>query len=151
MQEGARRFEWDRRNPKPGQIRDGRWLVGMGMAAATRGNPLLRSSANVRLDPDGTATVRMAMTDIGTGTYTILAQIAAETLGLPIEHVRVELGDTDFPQAAGSGGSWGAGSSGSAFRSPAARCGKAGTDRGHGSSDRTPPRASCPRTVQKAI
>jgi xanthine dehydrogenase YagR molybdenum-binding subunit len=115
MQEGARRFEWDRRNPKPGQIRDGRWLVGMGMAAATRGNPLLRSSANVRLDPDGTATVRMAMTDIGTGTYTILAQIAAETLGLPIEHVRVELGDTDFPQAAGSGGSWGAGSSGSAL------------------------------------
>jgi len=115
MQEGARRFEWDKRNPKPGQIRDGRWLVGMGMAAATRGNPLLRSSANVRLHPDGTATVRMAMTDIGTGTYTILSQIAAEMLGLPIEHVRVELGDTDFPQAAGSGGSWGAGSSGSAL------------------------------------
>lgn len=115
MQEGALRFGWDKRNPKPGQIRDGRWLVGMGMAAATRGNPLLRSKANVRLDPDGTATVRMAMTDIGTGTYTILAQIAAEMLGLPIEHVRVELGDTDFPQAAGSGGSWGAGSSGSAL------------------------------------
>ena len=115
MQEGARRFGWDKRNPKPGQIRDGRWLVGMGMAAATRGNPLLRSKANVRLDPDGTATVRMAMTDIGTGTYTILAQIAAEMLGLPTEHVRVELGDTDFPQAAGSGGSWGAGSSGSAL------------------------------------
>src|SRR6202008_1193946 len=101
-----------KRNPKPGQIRDGRWLVGMGMAAATRGNPLLHSSANVRLDPDGIATVRMAMTDIGTGTYTILAQIAAEMLGLSIEHVRVELGDTSFPQAAGSGGSWGAGSSG---------------------------------------
>jgi xanthine dehydrogenase YagR molybdenum-binding subunit len=115
MQEGALRFGWDKRNPKPGQIRDGQWLVGMGMAAATRGNPLLRSKANVRLDPDGTATVRMAMTDIGTGTYTILAQIAAEMLGLPIEHVRVELGDTEFPQAAGSGGSWGAGSSGSAL------------------------------------
>jgi CO/xanthine dehydrogenase Mo-binding subunit len=52
-------------------------------------------------DPDGNATVRMAMTDIGTGTYTILAQIAAEMLGLPTERVRVELGDTDFPQAAG--------------------------------------------------
>jgi xanthine dehydrogenase YagR molybdenum-binding subunit len=115
MQEGARRFGWDRRNPKPGQVRDGRWLVGVGMAAATRGNPLLLSKANVRLDPDGTATVRMAMTDIGTGTYTILAQIAAEMLGLPIERVRVELGDTNFPQAAGSGGSWGAGSSGSAL------------------------------------
>ena len=115
MQEGARRFGWDKRNSKPGQVRDGRWLVGMGMAAATRGNPLRLSKANVRLDPDGNATVRMAMTDIGTGTYTILAQIAAEMLGLPIERVRVELGDTDFPEAAGSGGSFGAGSSGSAL------------------------------------
>jgi xanthine dehydrogenase YagR molybdenum-binding subunit len=115
MQEGARRFGWDKRNPKPGQIRDGSWLVGMGMAAATRGNPLRLSKANVRLDPDGLATVRMAMTDIGTGTYTILAQIAAEMLGLPMERVRVELGDTSFPEASGSGGSFGASSSGSAL------------------------------------
>ena len=115
LQEGARRFGWDKRNAKPGQVRDGRWLVGMGMAAATRGNPLQLSKANVRLGPDGIATVKMAMTDIGTGTYTILAQIAAEMLGLPMEQVRVELGDTSFPQAAGSGGSWGAGSSGSAL------------------------------------
>src|SRR3954465_3904512 len=115
MQEGARRFGWDKRSGKPGQIRDGRWLVGMGMAAATRGNPLRLSKANVRLDPDGYATVRMAMTDIGTGTYTILAQIAAEMLGLPIERVRIKLGDTSFPEAAGSGGSFGAASSGSAL------------------------------------
>jgi xanthine dehydrogenase YagR molybdenum-binding subunit len=115
MQEGGRRFGWEKRNAKPGQIRDGRWLVGMGMAAATRGNPLRFSRANVRLYPNGDARVRMAMTDIGTGTYTILAQIAAEMLGLPTERIRVELGDTDFPQAAGSGGSWGAGSSGSAL------------------------------------
>jgi xanthine dehydrogenase YagR molybdenum-binding subunit len=115
MQEGARRFGWDKRNPKPGQVRDGRWLVGMGMSAATRGNPLRLSKANVRLGPDGIATVRMAMTDIGTGTYTILTQIAAEMLGLPMERVRVELGDTSFPEAAGSGGSYGAGSSGSAL------------------------------------
>jgi xanthine dehydrogenase YagR molybdenum-binding subunit len=115
MQEGARRFGWDKRNPKPGQVRDGRWLVGIGMAAATRGNPLRPSKATVRLDPDGTATARMAMTDIGTGTYTILAQIAAEMLGLPIERVRIELGDTSFPEAAGSGGSFGAGSAGSAL------------------------------------
>src|SRR3984893_9860620 len=115
MQEGARRFAWDKRNVKPGQVRDGRWLVGMGMAAATRGNPLQLSKANVRLNPDGTATVRMAMTDIGTGTYTIPAQIPAEMLGLPTERIRVELGDTSFPEAAGSGGSWGAGSSGSAL------------------------------------
>jgi xanthine dehydrogenase YagR molybdenum-binding subunit len=115
MQEGARRFGWDKRNPKPGQVRDGRWLVGTGMAAATRGNPLRLSKANVRLAPDGTATVKMAMTDIGTGTYTILTQIAAEMLGLPTEQVRVELGDTSFPEASGSGGSFGAGSSGSAL------------------------------------
>jgi xanthine dehydrogenase YagR molybdenum-binding subunit len=115
LQEGARRFGWDRRNPKPSQVRDGRWLVGMGMAAATRGNPLLLSKANVRLGPDGFATVRMAMTDIGTGTYTILTQIAAEMLGLPPDRIRMELGDTSFPQAAGSGGSWGAASSGSAL------------------------------------
>jgi xanthine dehydrogenase YagR molybdenum-binding subunit len=115
MQEGARRFGWDKRNSTPGQVRDGRWLVGMGMSAATRGNPLRFSKANVRLDPDGIATVRMAMTDIGTGTYTILAQIAAEMLGLPIERVRVDLGDTIFPEAAGSGGSYGAASSGSAL------------------------------------
>ena len=115
MQEGARRFGWDARNAKPGEVRDGRWLVGTGMAAATRGNPLRLSKANVRLDPDGYATVRMAMTDIGTGTYTILAQIAAEMLGLPTERIRVELGDTSFPEAAGSGGSFGAGSSGSAL------------------------------------
>jgi xanthine dehydrogenase YagR molybdenum-binding subunit len=115
MHEGARRFGWDRRSPKPSQVSDGRWLVGMGMSAATRGNPLRLSKATVRLDPDGNATVRMAMTDIGTGTYTILAQIAAEMLGLPMKRVRIELGDTSFPEAAGSGGSFGAGSSGSAL------------------------------------
>ena len=115
LQEGARRFSWDRRNPKPGQSRDGRWLVGMGVAAATRGNTLQLSKANVRLGPGGLAVVRMAMTDIGTGTYTILTQIAAEMLGLPPERIRVELGDTNFPQAAGSGGSYGAASSGSAL------------------------------------
>ena len=115
LKEGARRFGWDRRNPKPGQSRDGRWLVGMGVAAATRDNPLQLSRANVRLGPDGFAVVRMAMTDIGTGTYTILTQIAAEMLGLPAERIRVELGDTNFPYASGSGGSFGAASSGSAL------------------------------------
>lgn len=115
MQDGARRFGWDKRNSIPGQVKDGHWLVGMGMSAGTRGNPLRFSRANVRLDADGVATVKMAMTDIGTGTYTILAQIAAEMLGLPIERVRVDLGDTIFPEAAGSGGSFGAASSGSAL------------------------------------
>jgi xanthine dehydrogenase YagR molybdenum-binding subunit len=114
-QQGAQRFGWSSRNPRPGQVQDGRWLVGMGVAAATRGNPLQLSKANVRLNPDGVATVRMAMTDIGTGTYTILTQIAADMLGLPPDRIRIDLGDTAFPQAAGSGGSFGAASSGSAL------------------------------------
>jgi xanthine dehydrogenase YagR molybdenum-binding subunit len=115
LQQGAQHFGWASRNPRAGQVQDGRWLVGMGVAAATRGNGLQRSTATVRLDPEGVATVRMAMTDIGTGTYTILTQIAAEMLGLPPSLVRVEIGDTAFPAAAGSGGSIGAASSGSAL------------------------------------
>ncbi len=114
MTEGAQRFGWDRRNPKPGQVRDGRWLVGMGMAAAIRGNFLLPAKAGVRIDADGTITLRQGMTDIGTGTYTILAQITAETLGVPLEQVKVELGDSDFPPAPGSGGQFGAATAGSA-------------------------------------
>jgi xanthine dehydrogenase YagR molybdenum-binding subunit len=115
MREGASRFGWSRRNPTPGQVRDGRWLVGMGMAAATRGNPLRPSSASVALGPDGVLTCKMAMTDIGTGTYTILTQVAAEMTGLPLDKVVVLLGDTDFPKASGSGGSFGANSAGSAL------------------------------------
>ncbi|MBU2136305.1 MAG: xanthine dehydrogenase family protein molybdopterin-binding subunit, partial [Alphaproteobacteria bacterium] len=114
MAEGAQRFGWDRRNPKPGQVRDGRWLVGLGMAAAIRGNFLLPAKAGVRIDADGTITLRQGMTDIGTGTYTILAQITAETLGVPLAQVKVELGDSDFPPAPGSGGQFGAATAGSA-------------------------------------
>ena len=114
MREGARRFGWARRNPKPGQVRDGRWLVGMGMAAATRGVMFEPAKCRLTLNPDGTATARLAMTDPGTGTYTILTQIAAEMLGLPMEKVTVLMGDTNFPETTGSGGSWGAQSSGSA-------------------------------------
>lgn len=115
LQEGARRFGWEKRQARPGQMLDGRWLVGLGVAAATRGNPLQPSKATVRLDPDGMVTARMAMTDIGTGSYTFLTQIAAEMLGVPPATVRMELGDTAFPMASGSGGSFGAASSGSAL------------------------------------
>ncbi|WP_419757559.1 molybdopterin cofactor-binding domain-containing protein [Acidisoma sp.] len=112
---GAERFGWSARNVRPGQKREGQWLIGMGMAAAIRGNVLQPSKASVHLGPDGVAVVKMAMTDIGTGTYTILTQIAAEMLGLPPGQVRIDLGDTAYPQAAGSGGSFGATSSGSAL------------------------------------
>lgn len=114
MREGAQRFGWDRRDPKPGQTRDGRWLVGMGMAAAIRADYLLPAKAGAHVGADGVVTLRQGMTDIGTGTYTILAQITAETLGVPLDKVRVELGDSDLPPAPGSGGQFGASTAGSA-------------------------------------
>lgn len=113
LEEGAERFGWKER-AGPGARRDGDWLIGMGVASAVRGNMLMESSAKVEIHPDGTVTVSSAMTDIGTGSYTILAQIASEILGIPVDRITMSLGDTNDPPAAGSGGSWGAGSSGSA-------------------------------------
>ncbi|WP_309242872.1 xanthine dehydrogenase family protein molybdopterin-binding subunit [Lichenibacterium dinghuense] len=115
LRKGAEMFGWNKRNAVPASVRDGNWMVGMGVAAASRGNPLQPAKAWVRIGPDGVATTRAAMTDIGTGTYTILTQIAAELLGLPPDMVRTELGDTEFPMSSGSGGSFGAGSAGSAL------------------------------------
>ena len=113
MKDGAAKFGWDQRNPKPGQVWDGRWLVGLGMAAAIRGNFLLPAKASMKANPDGTIRLQQGMTDIGTGSYTILAQIAAETMGVPIEKVTVEIGDSGFSPAPGSGGQFGAASAGS--------------------------------------
>ncbi len=111
LREGARRFGWEKR-AAPGARREGDWLIGMGVAAAIRVNMLAEAKARIVLGPDGTALVETDMTDIGTGTYAILTQIAAEMLGLPPSAVRVVLGDTDLPEGPGSGGSWGASSSG---------------------------------------
>ena len=86
----------------------------MGVASAIRGDLLKHASARARLESDGRLTVELAMTDIGTGTYTILTQIAAETMDLPVDRVTVRLGDTNFPPTDGSGGSWGAATSGAA-------------------------------------
>lgn len=104
---GAERFGWSNRNPRPGQMRDGRWLVGMGVAAAFRNNLVTKSAARVRLDRNGVVTVETDMTDIGTGSYTIIAQTAAEMLGVPLERVVVRLGDSTYPVSCGSGGQWG--------------------------------------------
>lgn len=112
--EGARRFGWDQRPTTPASRREGRWLIGYGMSASIRNVFMAPAQARAKLAPDGRLTVQTAMTDIGTGTYTILTQIAAEAIGLPIDRVLVEIGDSDLPPAPGSGGSWGAGSSGSA-------------------------------------
>ncbi len=105
---GAERFGWNRRQPRPAQMRDGHWLVGYGVASAFRNNLLTKSAARVRLDGRGIVTVETDMTDIGTGTYTIIAQTAAETMGVPLEKVEVRLGDSSFPVSCGSGGQWGA-------------------------------------------
>jgi xanthine dehydrogenase YagR molybdenum-binding subunit len=114
MKEGAQRFGWDQRRSQPGQVREGRWRVGLGMSAASRGNSLRESKCQVTLRPDGTLQARMSMTDIGTGSYTVFSQIAAEMLGLPLERIDMQLGDSDFPPSSGSGGSFGAASAGSA-------------------------------------
>lgn len=111
FQTGAERFAWDKRNSMPRQARDGRWLIGMGVASAYRDNVVMKSAARVRLDKRGHITVETDMTDIGTGSYTIIAQTAAEMMGLPLEKVTVRLGDSSFPVSSGSGGQWGGNSS----------------------------------------
>jgi xanthine dehydrogenase YagR molybdenum-binding subunit len=83
----------------------------MGVAAAFRNNINQTSGARVRLERDGSVTVETDMTDIGTGSYTIIAQTAAEMMGLPLDKIHVRLGDSRFPVSAGSGGQWGANSS----------------------------------------
>ncbi len=111
LREGARRFGWNRREAVPGHVRDGRWLVGMGMATAFRNNMNLPSAARVRLERGGDVVVETDMTDIGTGSYTIIAQTAAEMMGVPLDRVVVRLGDSAFPVSSGSGGQFGANSS----------------------------------------
>ena len=108
LQTGAEKFGWNKRNPQPGSRREGRWLIGMGVGAAIRNNLLLKSGARVRLERDGKITVETDMTDIGTGSYTIIAQTAAEMMGVPLEDVVVRLGDSNFPVSSGSGGQFGA-------------------------------------------
>ncbi|WP_242209246.1 MULTISPECIES: aldehyde oxidoreductase molybdenum-binding subunit PaoC [unclassified Pseudomonas] len=108
LQTGADKFGWSQRNAQPGTRREGRWLIGMGVAAAIRNNLLVKSGARVRLERDGKVTVETDMTDIGTGSYTIIAQTAAEMMGVGLKDVTVHLGDSSFPVSAGSGGQFGA-------------------------------------------
>ncbi|MCK5934283.1 MAG: xanthine dehydrogenase family protein molybdopterin-binding subunit [Fulvimarina manganoxydans] len=115
LKRGAAAFGWDDGSPRiPRQRREGEWWVGTGMASAARVHNVMEASARVTLKADGSALVETDMTDIGTGTYTILAQIAGEMLGIPIDKVLVDLGDTAHPRGSGSGGSFGASSVGSA-------------------------------------
>jgi xanthine dehydrogenase YagR molybdenum-binding subunit len=110
LREGAERFGWTERPAKPTSQRPSRRLVGYGMASAIRGAPISKAGARVSLRRDGTLLVETDMTDIGTGSYTIVAQTAAEMLGLPLDCVTARLGDSTFPETPGSGGQQGAAS-----------------------------------------
>ncbi|WP_120009859.1 xanthine dehydrogenase family protein molybdopterin-binding subunit [Teichococcus vastitatis] len=114
MREGAARFGWSARAARPGSRREGDELIGIGMAAAIRMHFQGATRAAVHMGRDGRVVVRSDMTDIGTGTYTILAQVAADALGVPLARVTVELARSDLPPSPGSGGSWGASNSSNA-------------------------------------
>ena len=116
---GAERFGWSRRTPEPRSMRDGRLLVGWGMATGVWGAFQMPATARITFRADGTARVTSATSDIGPGTYTVMTMIAAEYLGLTPEQVRFELGDTRFPRAPAQGGSWTTSSVGSAVHGAA--------------------------------
>ena len=102
---GAEKFGWARRKMQPRQVRNGRYLVGMGMATATYPGFRSKASARVQMMADGTVKVICATQDLGTGTYTICAQTAADTLGVPLEKIAVEIGDSNLPPGPNSVGS----------------------------------------------
>ncbi|MBZ2163721.1 xanthine dehydrogenase family protein molybdopterin-binding subunit [Alteromonas stellipolaris] len=110
LQEGAKKFGWQHKPaPKKGKV------IGHGVASAMRMNVLVPSAASISIDSAGSLTVRSDMTDIGTGSYTILAQIAAGAFHTQVDNVDVQLGDSSLPTSCGSGGSFGAASTGSAL------------------------------------
>ncbi|MCD0451137.1 xanthine dehydrogenase family protein molybdopterin-binding subunit [Actinocorallia sp. API 0066] len=114
---GAELFGWSRRTPEPGSMRDGHWRVGYGLAGASYPPYQVPCQARASLQHDGSAFVRSAATDIGTGTYTVMTQLAAELLGLDVARVRFDLGDTDMPYSPQAGGSGLTGALGNAVRS----------------------------------
>jgi xanthine dehydrogenase YagR molybdenum-binding subunit len=113
---GAAAFRWGKRAKQPRSTRDGKWLVGQGMAGCTYPARQLPASAIAKMRPDGTVLVQAGTQDIGTGTYTIMTQIAADSIGVPFESVMFELGDTAYPETPLSAGSFTAASTGSAVK-----------------------------------
>ena len=107
LREGARRFGWQPRDPQPRTRRDGPWLIGTGVAASTFPAFQSPSTARVHVDRAGRYSVHIAASDIGTGAWTVLTQIAAEALEAPLERVQLEIGDSALPQATAAGGSSG--------------------------------------------
>jgi xanthine dehydrogenase YagR molybdenum-binding subunit len=102
---GAERFGWSNRDPEIGSMRDGHWKIGYGLAAISWSWWQVRCQARATITRDGHADVRSAASDPGTGTRTVMRQLAAERLGLPLDDVRFELGDSDMPWSPASGGS----------------------------------------------
>ena len=113
---GAERFGWSRRNPEPRSMREGRELIGWGMATGVWEAQMMKTSARATLTPDNKLEVACATADIGTGTYTILTQIGADAFGLPMEAVTTQLGDSSLPTSPVQGGSWTAASAGTAVQ-----------------------------------
>ncbi|WP_223648869.1 xanthine dehydrogenase family protein molybdopterin-binding subunit [Hymenobacter psoromatis] len=122
--EGAARFGWDQRTPEPRSMRDGDLLVGWGMATGCWDASMQKAAAKAILKADGTLTVNSATNDQGAGTYVIMTQMAAQTLGLPMEQVKFNLGDTEYPTAPIQGGSWTANSVGAAVKNACEEVGK---------------------------
>ncbi|WP_080055003.1 xanthine dehydrogenase family protein molybdopterin-binding subunit [Spirosoma aerolatum] len=113
LREGAKAFGWEKRKPEPRQNSQGNYWIGYGVSAGTYPAHQRPTSASVKLTRAGetvTATIELAAADLGTGTYTILTQTAADALGLAVQHVKVKIGDSDLPPAAGAVGSVGAAS-----------------------------------------
>jgi len=102
---GAERFGWKDRNPQPRSMRQGNKLIGWGMATATYPTNRSAGECSASLQPDGSAVFRSATQDLGTGTYTVMTQVAADALGVPVARVRFELGNSQMPEAPVSGGS----------------------------------------------
>ena len=115
LREGAQRFNWQSRNPTPRIRREGRWQIGIGVAASSYPTFSMPSTTTIRLTPDGQYTVLIDAIDIGNGAWTVLTQIAADALEVPVESIHLEIGDSSLPPAAFAAGSWGTASWGTAI------------------------------------
>lgn len=116
FQQGAERFGWSKRTAEPRSMRDGRELIGWGMASGVWESKVMQTAARATIGIDGTLEVSSATADIGTGTYTVMGMMGADMFGLPIDKVAVKLGDSDLPTAPVEGGSWAAASTCSAIK-----------------------------------
>ncbi|MCC2981052.1 xanthine dehydrogenase family protein molybdopterin-binding subunit [Sphingomonas sp. IC4-52] len=115
-QEGAARFGWEKRSPEPRSMKEGRELIGWGMATGMWDAQFTKTAASAVLTANGKLEVASASSDIGTGTYTVMVLVAADTLGIAPEHITAKLGDSDLPEAPVEGGSWAAASTGAAVQ-----------------------------------